>query len=288
MSKLNDVAKELLANGTVEVVIGYAASPGSNRTRPFLARTAQDADRLVFNHAAINNLAVYLTHQNRPVKGRIGVMAKGCDVRAITMLIQECQLTREEVYVIGMECGGVTENAGDEWRTENLAAKCIHCRVQTPPLYDVLIGEKAEYAKRDDVGMATMQRINAMSPQERFDYWQMESEKCLRCYACRQACPMCYCEQCIAEKSDPQWIESSPTARGNYAWTVIRAFHLAGRCVGCNECERACPVGIPLSLLNRRMGMIAREDFNFMPGMDVNAPTLIGTFDVKDRQDYIK
>jgi formate hydrogenlyase subunit 6/NADH:ubiquinone oxidoreductase subunit I len=133
-----------------------------------------------------------------------------------------------------------------------------------------------------------MQKIDSMTAEARFDFWEAEFEKCVKCYACRQACPMCYCEKCIADKSVPRWIESSAHTRGNFAWNMIRAFHLAGRCVGCNECERACPAEIPLSLLNRKMGMMAKKEFDYVAGMNLNTPTLVGTYDVNDREDFIK
>jgi formate dehydrogenase (coenzyme F420) beta subunit len=282
MPELKEAVRALLADGTVDVVIGYETVSGG-RTRPCFVRTPDEAEKLAFNANAVNNLAVYLTKQKRP-SGKIGIVAKGCDARAVTMLIQEQQLQREEVHVIGVECAGVHEQNGGE----AIAQKCIHCQVHTPVLYDTLVDGKQGVELPADTGMARMQEVESLSTQDRFEFWTSELERCIRCYACRQVCPMCYCEQCIADKSTPQWIETSATMRGNLAWNVIRAFHLAGRCVGCNECERACPMDIPLSLLNRKMGMVARKDFNYAPGMDASAPTLVGSWEQSDRQDFIR
>jgi ferredoxin len=258
-----------------------------NRTRPLIARTAEDADRLVFNHHAVNNLAVYLTKM-APAEGcKIGIIAKGCDVRSIIMLIQENQIKREDVLIIGMECSGVVNESGMEWMPENVSAKCIACQVHTPPLYDVLIGEPEPITMPPNKHMAQLQALEAMTGEERWNFWQNEFERCVKCYACRQTCPLCYCEQCIADKSIPRWIDSSASQRGNLAWNVIRAFHLAGRCVGCNECERACPQDIPLSLLNMKMGMTARKEFDYVAGMSIDAPTLVGTYNQADREEFI-
>ena len=94
-----------------------------------------------------------------------------------------------------------------------------------------------------------------MAPAQRWSFWEEELSRCVRCHACREVCPLCFCERCVADKTQPQWIESSPHGRGNLAWHLTRAMHLAGRCVGCGECTRACPAGIPLGLLNRRSPM---------------------------------
>ena len=90
----------------------------------------------------------------------------------------------------------------------------------------------------------------------------------MRCYACRQVCPLCFCERCVADKSRPQWIETAPHPRGNLAWHLTRALHLAGRCVGCGECERACPAGIPLALLNRKVPQVVEERFGYRASDD--------------------
>jgi len=160
--------------------------------------------------------------------------------------------------------------------------------VKTPHLYDELAEMVSDNLSGKDEKAELIAKLEAMSPQERFSFWESEFEKCIRCYACRQACPLCYCERCIADKSMPRWVETSATKRGNFAWNIVRAFHLSGRCIGCNECERVCPAGIPLSLLNRKMAIVAKSEFGYESGMSVEAQTLIGTYDVKDKEEFIK
>ncbi len=90
---------------------------------------------------------------------------------------------------------------------------------------------------------AALDFLMQKSPEERLAFWTAEFDRCLKCYACRQVCPMCYCERCLADKNRPQAIDTSPHRKGNFAWHLSRAIHLAGRCVGCDECTRACPGG---------------------------------------------
>lgn len=288
MQKLIDKAKELLQSKEVAFIIGYALVPGTERTRPFIARSESDAEKLVFNNYCVNNLAVYLTRIKKPKEGKMGIVAKGCDARAVVGLIQEQQIKREDVYIIGMVCGGVTADPALPYGADNLAPKCINCTVQTTKVCDCLIGEAADYAKPKDKNAELMAAIDKMTPNERFAFWEAEFEKCIKCYACRQTCPLCYCEQCIADKTTPRWIESSASRRGNLSWNLIRAFHLSGRCIGCGECDRACPMDIPLTLLNRKMGMVAMREFNYRHGMAVDEPTLVGSYNISDREDFIK
>src|SRR5512140_801319 len=102
MNELREKAKELLKAGTIKVIIGYSEGAAPNRTKPLIVKTEEDADKLVFNKFCVNNLAVYLTRKEYKNKGTIGIVAKGCDVKAIVQLIQENQINKDDIYIIGM------------------------------------------------------------------------------------------------------------------------------------------------------------------------------------------
>ncbi|MBN2056478.1 4Fe-4S dicluster domain-containing protein [bacterium] len=288
MNELHSIARELLESGKVNIIVGWEASGGEKRTRPVIIREADQVERLVFNHYCLNNLAVYLNRTEVRDAGVVGILAKGCDARAIVQMIQENRLERHNIHVIGFNCNGVTSDFNLDFQPENIAPKCIDCPVRTPPIYDSLLGELQSMPEMHNPLLERIQEVRNQPAPERFSYWREEFSKCIRCYACRQVCPLCYCTQCIADKTVPRWIESSAHDRGNFSWNLIRAFHLAGRCIGCGECERACPVDIPLSLLNRRLADVVAQQFSYRPGMDPEDSPWLGSFTMDDCEEFIK
>jgi formate dehydrogenase (coenzyme F420) beta subunit len=287
--ELRELAASLLTSGTVKVVIGW--EEGRRGLRPTFVTAPEQADRLVFDARAVHNLAAYLSPRRPDVMrlGRPAIVVKACDAVAAATLVRESQRRREDFVLIGVRCPGVASGPDGVPGAipKSLAPRCVDCTRREPAHCDHLVGEAVAPVTGERGLDARVAEIEQLPLAERWAYWTSAFERCVRCYACRQACPSCSCDRCVADKSTPQWIESSPHARGNLAWHVTRALHQAGRCSGCGECERACPVGIPLSLLNRKLQQVAASRFGAVASDDPSAPAPIGAFKLDDPQEFI-
>lgn len=287
-------ARRILSDGTVSAVIGYAAGRRKGSTQPIVLTRAEDAEQLIFSAACLNDLVVYLTKAKKdvPKTGRIGIVVKGCDLKALIGLLGESQLKRENLYLIGIPCSGVLGSLlkpAAELNTDTIAAKCRECTDRLPVGCDfvpaiapaTMPALEARYAQE-------IARLEAMSPAERWDFWKEQFSKCIKCYACRQVCPFCFCEQCLCDRNRPQMVEQTPRPSGNVAWHLVRAMHLAGRCAGCAECERVCPMDIPLNLLNRKMAKELKELFNSEAGFEVRDAGPLNSYREDDDQSFIR
>jgi coenzyme F420-reducing hydrogenase delta subunit/ferredoxin len=257
-------ARELLSSGAVTCVIGYEVGP-RGRTRPSFAYTPEDVERLVWNPDVTNNLTSYI-----PVKFKrsplgppetpkpVAVVVKPCDSKAINVQLAENHYTREQVHIIGVTCEGVRGKDG------NLQSRCTSCRDRVPVIYDTLIGEAP--ILEENTCPPREDPIEAMPPAERVEYWLSQFDRCIRCYACRQACPSCNCPTCLYERDDSTWVGLGIGLNEKRTFHLGRAYHHAGRCIGCNECERACPMNIPISLLNQKLAGEIEKAFGFRAG----------------------
>ena len=265
--QLRAEARKLLAEGTVKVVIGYGERGPLLLTRP------EDADQLVWNNRCTANLAMYLKRKEIKALGKPAIVVKACDERSLVVLEKESQFERKDLYVIGMACGGMEQ------------PRCRLCAVRTPRFADIKIGQIAEQPA--DLKPGKLDAVLAMSRAERMAFWVGEFDRCVKCYACRQVCSLCYCERCIVDKNQPISIDPAPGTKGNFAWHITRAFHLAGRCIGCGACTQACPVGIDLGLLNVQLARAAQKHFGYQAGVDPSAELLIGAFSQQDKEEFI-
>ena len=269
-SQLRETCRRLLAEDKVKVVIGYG------KRGPVFITKPEDVEKLVWNDECLANLTVYLKRKEIRALGRPAIVVKGCDERALVVLEKESQLERKDIHVIGMACQGLGE------------PKCETCEVHLPRFADEVIGQTDKQAPESADRWKALESLMALPAAQRMSYWATEFERCVKCYACRQVCPMCYCERCLVDKNRPTVIEPSATDKGNFAWHILRAFHLAGRCIGCDECTRACPAGIDLRLLNLSLAKAAEEHFAYRAGMDPKAEPLIGAYSLQDKENFIR
>jgi Fe-S oxidoreductase len=255
---LQEYAQQLFENHEIESLIGYETG-SRGVTRPVFIRDQSDVKRLVLNETCTHNLVGYLRQHLDQADGSVAVVVKPCDSRAINVLIAENRIDRKRLHVIGVICEGIAKHAPHQvLLDENLQDRCLSCELHEPLVYDHLVGDvdHRRSVKTHGEAYQDIAWLEEAASDERMDYWIRQFDRCIRCYACRQACPMCDCPTCLFEREDSMWIGAGSGVQEKRTFHLGRAYHLAGRCVGCNECERVCPVEIPISKLNQ---ILARE-----------------------------
>jgi formate dehydrogenase subunit beta len=312
---LRKEARKLLEEEKVDYIVGFAPGNLKFSTTPLITKEKEEIASLVINPFIVNNLAKFLTE----VRGRVGIVAKGCDSRSIVSLIQDNQVVREDVVIIGVPCSGLI----DIVKVENLVGKdrdeiddialqgekvivtvggkkrvlptkevlfehCLGCEFPTPQEYDTLIGEPVAALDDKELSRKKIKELQDMTPEQRWAFWKEQFRRCIRCYACRQVCPACFCERCFVEESQPQWVSSVPQWQDNLIFQVIRNIHVAGRCSDCGECERVCPQNIPLRSLSRKMSDLVEEMFHYKAGIDKSAPALMSAYEHAEAEDLIR
>ena len=310
--KIRETAKELLSKKAVDLVIGFSEWTLPLRSTPIFVRTPEGAENLIWNSFCENNLATYL-HKFSHFK--VGVVVKGCDARSIIALSFEKRFKRDQLYLIGVPCQRMVDRrkvkravSGEilEAREENdflyvkgdgfeltlerddfLYSSCQACTHRNPTHADVIVGDPVEESSLKET-YSEAGEFEKMSPEERWKFFEEETSRCIRCYACREVCPMCYCSECFVDSSNPKWIEKGFSSSDLQFYHIVRAYHQTGRCSACGACERACPMEIRLGYLTQKLNQDVKDLFNFETGIDSEASPPLSTFDIDDNQDFIK
>lgn len=265
-------AVELLASEEVKLVIGYRAGTTAGRRRALFARSGKEAARLCLDDHCNANLAGYLVTEGLLAdRKKVAVFLRPEGIRSVNVLAAESQLDPAQVVILGFEERDGAIGAIEGRHIDDFAPLITELKA------DIQHREKPEQ----------LEAIENMSAEERFAFWKKEFERCIKCYACRQVCPMCYCKRCVTDNNQPQWIHTSSHTLGNFEWNLIRALHLSGRCVECGGCDRACPANIPLRLINRRMAQEVLESFDHFSGISPAQEPVLASFRTDDPETFI-
>jgi len=258
--------EKLLGEGKVNIMIGYTESTGG-QVRVFFTGLSQESNEFVFDDRCVQNLAVYVNKPEIKAIGKIGIVANLSTVKALLQLASESQIKDGQVIALAMNENNVIE-------------------LDTFAKMEEFVANPHKSA--NDEATKKIQEILNMSREKRWEYWTNELSSCIKCYACRSACPMCYCTQCTVDCNQPQWIPVASHHQGNMEWHILRAMHLAGRCVGCGECSRACPVDIPISLLSFMLNDHIKDEFGQVAGTKATLDYALSSFKVEDKENFMR
>jgi len=298
---LVEKAVSLLENNTVSRVLGWKKGEFSYDLTPAIFTNKEELEKdFVFSGFSGANFSKYLVSETRKnIEGKVLVFLKPCDTYSFNQLLTEHRFDKEKVYAVGIPCDGMLDinkmrlalndsilsavEDGDNVKVETLyngekviakkdalLERCVNCKSKKHVYYDELMGEDGEVV--DSNRFDEVEKIEKMTPDERFAFWQTELSRCIRCNACRDVCPACTCEKCVFDNPNSGVENKAPAdSSEEKMFHIIRAFHVAGRCTDCGECSRVCPQHIPLHLLNRKF----IKDINTFYG-DYQAGTEIG------------
>ncbi len=245
----------------------------------------------------------------------VGVVARGCTTRSIVLCLQERQYDRDEVVILGVPCTGYVERkklsaalggeevlggvvAGDSLTVNTpagerklalkdvLADCCLACRYNNPVISDVMLGEKAPPMDVDRE-YEEVTAFENLPVEERWAYFEKEMAKCIRCYACRQACPSCYCPTCFADQSQPQWVGIGEDATDTQVFQIMRLYHMVGRCVDCGSCVSVCPMGVDLRKFLKKIEKDVVELFDSRVGISPEDKPALAAYSEHDKEDFI-
>ena len=274
-SDLIKIAKEKLASGAVQQVIGWRRGLFDEDVTPSTFKDAADLEKnFVFNKYCKANLSKYLVKITRAIETaktttrtnnamakqrapnaaeapipneKVLAFLKPGDTHSFCQLLKENRITRDDVYIVAVPCSCEMDESVKE------GEGCDHCRNKKHVVYDEVFGKAREEAIGDPSRFEGVEKIAAMSADERHEFWKNEFSRCIRCNACRDVCPACTCEKCVFDNNN--LYTSQKVAQVSFEeslYHIIRAWHVAGRCTDCGECSRVCPEHIPLHLLNRK------------------------------------
>lgn len=310
IDKIRAISQQLLTEGKVEMVIGFRRGTVPLMNEPCFIKKADDTDKLCWDSHCGINLANYLPNRRE----KIGIIAKGCDSRNIVTHIIENKIKRDQLVIIGVPCTGMVDKrrlvsmvkgeilsvsetadfitvAGNGFEqtvaiADILQQNCAVCVHRNPVIYDELAAELVQEQQVADI-YQDVKRIESMTTIEKQQYFSDLTAACIRCYACRNACPLCYCPTCFVDESKPQWLGKTLDPIDTQTFHFLRAFHCAGRCTDCGACERACPMGINVRDFTRKLNKDCLELYGWEAGLTLEQRPPLDTYKLNDPESFI-
>ena len=310
--KIKETALKLLKEKRVDTFIGYKKGTVPMMNEPVLVTDPGKVDQLYWDSFCGLNLCNYLTKRT----DKIGIVANGCNSRNIVTHIIENQIKREQLYIVGIPCEGMIDHRavtravkykeildiqenGDKFLVKGgdfeetfekekfLQSNCASCTHRNPVIHDEILGDPVE----EQTGVEPfkdVEKIEEMDPAKKQTFFTGLISRCIRCYACRNSCPLCYCPTCFVDESTPQWVGKSSDPTDTMTFHFLRAYHCAGRCTDCGACERVCPMGISMRQFTKKLNKDCQDLFSWEAGLTLDQRPPLDVYKPDDYNDFIK
>lgn len=311
VDKIRELSSQLLKEEKVDMVIGFRKGSLPMSNEPYMAKRPDDVKNLVWDSNCGINLTTYLTDR----KEKIAVVAKGCDTRNITTHIIENKIKRDQLVILGVPCTGMIDRRkinntvdfeivdvieegdsivvkGSDQETsfakqDVMQKNCAVCTNRNPVMHDELVA--AEVPELNGVDRyEDVRQVEEMSADDKWQHFENLLDNCIRCYACRNACPLCYCPNCFVDESKPQWVGKGDDPTDTRTFHFLRAYHCAGRCTDCGSCERACPMGINMREFTKKLEKDCQDMFGWQAGLSLEERPPLDSFNPLDPDGFVK
>ena len=287
---------------------------------------------------------------------KIAVTTKPCDAMAIDEIIKRKGINRDNIYMIGLNCGGTVSpltaekmitlfydvdpedvikeeiNKGqfiielkngeeksvkiDDIEDEGYGRRdnCQRCELKIPRKADVACGNwgsskgytfvEINTPKGEELIQNALDKgyIEVKEPSEKqitirgkvenvmkkmarkAQKKQLEKEyltpeefsevlaRCIKCYRCRDVCPICNCKVCSLEKD---YYQEDPTEKPDpLLMHGIRLGHISFSCINCGQCEDVCPMEIPIAKMYQKVQLKYKEETGYVSGVTEDKPPM--------------
>ena len=211
-------ASELFEKGVVDRMLGWKKGEFSYDVTPGVFTSMDEVNKdFIWDDFCGANFSKYLLKETAKTEKKVLVFLKPCDTYSFNQLLTEHRFDREKVYAVGIPCNGMADpkklkeladgvssvdfeedkvvahtlfDGDKEFACADLLPdRCVHCKSKKHVAYDELLGSDGEVL--DSGRFDEVEKLERMTPDERFAFWQGELSRCIRCNACRDVCPAC-------------------------------------------------------------------------------------------------
>jgi len=321
--RLREICGGLLSSGAVDFIVAWTEGEDRPRAREALIDKSRPdlLQKIVWSPFCTTSTITFLKKNKAALAGKkVGVVVKDCDFQALNVLLQEYFMKRENLVIIGVRCDGLAEadlfprpkgadvpitsdaagvgvgHTSIRWE-DSAFTTCLTCSYEDMKP-DHVVGEYGR--KKGKPEWTHLSRLKGLSSGERREHYADIFEACIRCYACREVCPVCACVECAIDPGEraitprtspgdkanaPVWASRERHISENAVYLTTRAMHMAGRCIRCGWCERACPVGLPLMEILDLSNDAVRTVYGFESGKDPKAVPFLVSYSESDPSD---